>query len=321
MFYQGRNILVLQGGKIFGRSITGQLLDQGAAVRCTYEPGFEVDLRHKNLETVKCDLGDPVETEKIFKDIDIVFMTGNKSAGAKVIKENPSALFMDNILIQPRLMHQAVKAGVDRVGFISSSYIYPDTGKPNVEDEGFTGDPQEAIYGIGWCFRYLETLCRHFHMSGKTKFAVIRPAAYYGPYDNFDTETAFVIPSLITKAVKCEDTLEVWGDGKDVRCFTYVDDMMEGLLIAVEKYANAQGINVCCKEAHNVSEVLAFILEILKINPEVRFIANKPSTIPYKVSDPQKAAEVLNWRAKTGLKEGLSKTVDWYLKRRVAVNS
>ena len=314
MFYKGRNVLVFQGGKIFGRCLISKLLDQAAAVRTTFEPGCEVDLKHKNLEIVPCDLSRAEETEKVFKDIDIVFMTANRSAGAKVLTENPSSLFLNNIQIQPRLMHWAVKSKVQRVGFISSSCIYPDTPTPNVEEEGFLGSPQEAIYGIGWCFRYLETLCRHFQMTSSTKFAMMRPAAYYGPYDNFDPESAFVIPSLILKCLKRTPVLEVWGNGKDIRCFTYVDDLMEGFMSVVENYAVAQGINICTHEPANVMQVLSCLFEILDYHPEIRFMSDKPSTVSYKVSDPGKAAKLLDWRAKVSLKEGLKRTVEWYTK-------
>ncbi len=320
MFYQGKNVLVLQGEKMFGRCLTAKLLEQGAAVRVTVEPHHNMDLAHNRLEVVKCDLSDSNEAERIFKDIDIVFMTANKSAGVKVIKENPHVLFMENIQMQPVLMQCAVKAGVQRVGFISSSYIYPDTENPNVEGEGFSGDPPEINYGIGWCFRYLETLCKHFHMTTKTRFAVIRPTAYYGPYDNFDPEQSFVIPALILKAAGRMNPYEVWGNGGDVRCFTYVDDLMEGFMLAVEKYAEAEGINICCEEASTVKQVVSLILEILDFRPEIRFSTDKPSAIPYKVSNPGQAKRLLGWQARVSLKQGLKQTIDWYLKRHAALS-
>ena len=316
MFYQGKNVLVFQGGKLFGRSLTAKLLDQGAFVRATVEPGQEINLTHKNLEIVPFDLARIEQREALFKDMEIVFMTANKSAGAKVIKEEPHRLFMDNIRIQPRLMQSAVKAGAARVGFISSSYIYPDTGSPNVEREGFADDPPKINYGIGWCFRYLETLCKHFQMTSKTRFAVIRPAAYYGPYDNFDPDEAFVIPALILKAVRRMNPYEVWGDGGDRRCFTYVDDLMEGFLLAVEKHAQADGVNLCAEESATVREVVALILEIMDFRPEIRFSTDKPSAIAYKVSDPGRAKGLLGWKARVSLREGLKRTIDWYLKER-----
>ncbi len=316
MFYQGKNVLVLQGGKMFGHCLTRKLLDQGAFVRATTEPPFEVDLQHKNLEVISSSLENPEEVGRIFKDIDIAFMTANKSAGAKVIKESPHVLFMDNIQLQPRLMQAAVKAGVERVGFMSSSYIYPDTGQPNVETEGFVTNPPKMNYGIGWCYRYLETLCRHFQMTTRTRFGIVRPAAYYGPYDNFDPETAFVIPALIMKAVNRMNPYEVWGNGEDVRCFTYVDDLMEGLLMTVEKYPEAAGINICTKEASTVKQVVSLILENLNFQAQIKFSTDKPSAIPYKVSNPSKAEQILGWRARVGLKEGLQKTMDWYLAKK-----
>src|SRR3989338_3358447 len=264
MFYKEKKVLVLQGHKMFGQCLIRKLLNQGAWVRASSEEPRKIQIEDKRLEVAECDLANPQSAEPLFKDIDIVFMTANKSAGAKVITEDPDSLLMYNISVQPRLLHMAVKANVQRVGFISSSYIYPDTGSPNVEEEGFTGDPWiPTNYGIGLTYRYLETLCKHFHMTTKTKFALIRPTAYYGPYDNFNPEEGHVIPSLIIKAVNRMNPYEVWGNGRDVRCFTYVEDLMGGFMQAVEKYPEADALNICPGKSHTIKDVVGAILKAL----------------------------------------------------------
>lgn len=319
MFYRGKNILVLEGARMFGRTLLTKLLEQGAHVRTTIDPSREMDIQHKNLEIINWDPIQPENSEALFQDIQIAFLTSNKTAGAKVIKEAPHRLFLDNIRLQPKLMALAVKQGVERVGFMSSSYIYPDTGKANVEAEGFLGNPPPVSYGIGWCYRYLETLCKHFQMTSKTQFAIVRPAAYYGPYDNFNLEEAFVIPSLILKALNKMNPFEVWGNGEDVRCFTYVDDLMDGLLLAVEKHAIAEGINVCPEETHTVKQIVAMICEILDFKPQIRFSTDKPSVAPYKVSSPAMAKKILGWESRIQIREGLKRTIDWYINKRTGV--
>ncbi len=300
---------------MFGRSLISKLLDQGAYVRTTVDSSRKMDLTHKNLNVIDWDPAVAENSAALFNDIEIAFLTSNKTAGAKVIKEEPHRLFMDNIRLQPKLMALAVKHNVQRVGFVSSSYIYPDTGKANHEEEGFSGNPPDVNYGIGWCYRYLETLCKHFQMTSKIRFGIVRPAAYYGPYDNFNPEEAFVIPALILKAVNRMNPFEVWGNGEDVRCFTYVDDLMDGLMLTVEKHAEADGINICTAEAHTVKQVVAGILEILELKSEIRFSTGKPSVAPYKVSDPSRAKKLLGWEARVGLKEGLKRTIDWYVNK------
>ena len=167
-------------------------------------------------------------------------------------------------------------------------------------------------YGLGWLKRYLETLCKHFHMTSKTKYTIVRPTAIYGPHDKFDLERSHVIPALIIKAVQRMDPFEVWGNGEDIRSFTYVDDFVEGLMLALEKHAIAEPLNICIREASSVKDVVRILLDCLDFGPKVVFNTNKPSVIPYKVSDPSLAKELLHWEAKIGLREGLMRTVEWY---------
>lgn len=313
MFYKGKNVLVAGGAGMSGQSLIGKLLEQGAHVRATQYKFRKITLAHKNLEVLQCDLLNDSEARSVFKDMDIVFLAAAEVGGAKVIREDPSRLIMYNLDLHAKLIHLAAKVGVQKCAFISSSYVYPDTGKPNVESEGFQGNPWIPVnYGLGWVKRYLETLCKHFHLVSKTDYAIVRPTAIYGPHDKFDLEQSHVIPALIVKAVDRMDPYEVWGNGEDVRCFTYVDDLVDGLMLTVEKYAVAEALNICTREAHRVKDVVQIILDHLKFQPRVVFNSDKPSVIPYKVSDPARAREVIKWEAKIGLDEGLKRTLDWY---------
>ena len=313
MFYEGKNVLVLGGAGLTGQSLIPKLLEQGATVRATQYQRNRLSLSHKNLEVVVCDLRDPERAAAVFKEMDIVFICAGIVRGAKGLEEEPSDILMYNLNLQSKLIHWASKAKVERCSFISSSYIYPDMGKPNVEEEGFQGDPWKPTnYGLGWVNRYLETLCRHFHTVSSTDYAIIRPTVFYGPYDHFDLEEGHVIPASIVKAVNRMDPYEVWGNGQEVRCFTYVDDFVEGLMRAVEHYAVAEPINICTKEASTVEAMLRMVLDHLDFHPKLVFLSDRPSAIPYKVSNPAKARQLLRWEAKVRLEEGLQRTIDWY---------
>ncbi len=314
MFYKGKNVLVAGGAGLLGQCLIPKLLDQGAYVRATEYKTRRIGLSHKRLEIISCDLMNPEQSRAAFKGMDIVFLTAAKIRGAKGIKEDASSLILYNLNLHARLIALAASAGVERCAFISSSYAYPDTGRPNVENEAFVGDPYiPTNYGIGWLMRYLETLCKHFHRTTKTRYVIIRPTAYYGPHDNFNLGECHVIPAFIVKAVLRMNPFEVWGNGEEVRSFTYIEDLAEGLMLAVEKYAEAEGINICTKESCRVKDVLAAVLDLLDFHPEIRFDSTKPTMIPYRVSDPGKAKEILGWQAKIGSQEGLQRTIDWYL--------
>lgn len=312
-FYRGKNVLVAGGAGLVGQSLVRKLLEEGASVRATQYRSRKITFGHKNLQVVSCDLRNDDEAREVFKDMEIVFLTAGAVGGAKQIKEDPSSLIMANLELRSRQIHLAARSGVERCGFISSSYVYPHTGKPNVESEGFEGDPWIPVnYGLGWVERYLETLCKHFHMVSKTKYAVIRPTALYGPHDRFELENSHVIPALIMKAVNRQDPFEVWGNGEEVRSFTYVDDLAEGLLLTTEKYAAAEALNICTREPHTVKEVIRILFGSLEFHPQVLFSTTKPSLIPYKVSDPSRAKELIRWEAKVSLEEGLKRTLGWY---------
>ena len=322
MFYKGKNVLVAGGAGMIGQSLVRKLLDEGAYVRATQYRSRKITLTHKNLEVVSCDLRNDDEARPLFKDMEIVFLAAAEVAGAKIIKEDPSRIIMSDLELHARLIHLAAKTGAAKCAFISSSYVYPHTGRPNKEEEGFQGDPWKPTnYGLGWMRRYLETLCKHFQMTSRTGYAVIRPTAIYGPYDKFNLEESHVIPALILKAVNRMNPFEVWGNGEDVRSFTYSDDVAEGLMLVVEKYAVAEAINICTKETHTVKEVVKILFNYLEFHPQVLFSTDKPSLIPYKVSDSSRARELLGWEARVGLEEGLKRTVDWYLEYRESSRS
>ncbi len=310
--FQGKNVVIAGGAGMMGHSLIRKLLDQGAHVRATQYKTRKITITHRNLEIVTCNLLNDEEASAIFRDMDIVFLAAAKVRGAKAMRDDPSGLILYNLNLHTKLLHLASVAKVEKCSLVSSSYVYPHTGKPNVEEEGFQGDPPAVGFGLGWVCRYLETLCKHLQMTGQTKFAIIRPTAYYGPHDLFDAEESHVIPALIAKAVRRMDPFEVWGNGEDVRCFTYIEDVTDGLLQVVEKYAVAEGINICTAQSHTVRDVLPILFRHLGFQPRVVFDPSKPSMMPYKVSNPAKAKKILGWEAKVSLEEGLKKTMDWH---------
>ena len=316
-FYINKNVFVAGGAGLFGQSVTKQLLEHGARVVSTQYKKRKITIQHQNLTLVDLDLRDLIKVSKIMEDMDILFLCGARVGGAKTILNDAVDLVSYNLALHFDLMVLAHKLRLDRVGFVSSSYIYPDTGKPNIESEGFIGDPWKPVnYGLGWYKRYLETVCKFLHTSGTTRYAIIRPCSIYGPYDNFDFDTCHAIPALVRKTAERMDPFEVWGGGQDIRCHTYVDDVANGFLEVVDKYAVAEPLNVCTTEETTIEDVVQVLHELENFHPPVIFNTNKPSVIPYKVSSPRLVKELIGWSAKVSLKDGLKKTLDWYKKNK-----
>lgn len=312
-YFRGKKVFVAGGAGMVGQAVVRMLLENGARVRATQYRTRKFAISHPDLEVVSCDLADESAARPLFDGVDVAFLLAGVVAGAAGIKNRASALIMSNLRVRSTLIALAAEAEIPRVGVLSSSYVYPASSRPDKEDEGFVGDPPPPHnFGLGWVERYLETLCRHFQYSGKTRFSIARPTAIYGPNDRFDPEHSHVIPALIRRAVAREDPFEVWGTGNDVRSFTYVDDVADGLMRMVARDEDYGVLNICVRESNTVRDVVGFLQEILDFHPRVVFLSDKPSMAPYKVSDPSRAKEVLGWEARIGLREGIERTVDWY---------
>lgn len=312
-FYKNKTVFVAGGAGLIGQSSINQLLEKGAFVIATQYKKRKITKTHPNLTVVDLDLSDETGVKSFLKDSDILLLCGAKVGGAKSIINKSVESVVYNLPLHFNLMRWAVECNVDRVGFISSSYVYPDTGKPNIEPEGFIGDPWKPLnYGLGWMKRYLETVCKFFHMNSKTRFAIIRPTSIYGPHDNFDFETCHAIPALVRRFSERISPMEVWGNGKDIRCHTYVDDVANGFLEVVDKYAVGEALNICNEEESTITKVVETLSEIENFYPGVKYHLDKPSVIPYKSSSSKLAKELIGWKAKVSLKDGLKKTLDWY---------
>jgi GDP-L-fucose synthase len=309
---------VAGGAGLVGSSLIKQLLDAGAYVVATEYQNRKIKTIHDNLSVLQMDLNDIQHVKSILKNgIDYMFLAAAKVGGAKSILNSPIELVSHNLPLHYNLLKTAFDTKIDKVAFISSSYIYPDTGRPNVESEGFIGNPQiPTNYGLGWVKRYLETVCKFFSLHGKTKFLVARPTSIIGPNDSFDLESCHAVPALIRKVVEKQNPLNIWGDGSQIRCHTYVDDFVEGLMLLVEKRSEFGAFNICTSEESSITDVVNLLLKIENFNPDVIYQKDKPTVCQYKASDPSLAFRELGWKAKTSLEEGLRKTVAWYKENR-----
>ena len=306
MYYKDRNILVAGGAGLVGQSLVRMLLGQGAFVRATQFKARRINFRHRNLEIVTCDLDNADDARATFKDMDSVFLAAAMVGGAKRNVDSASDLIMYNLHLSSKLIALAAKMKLDRCAFISSSFVYPNKLHPNIESEGFHGDP--PVYGLGWVKRYLETLCNHFHMTSDTSYAIVRPTTYYGANDNFNIDECHAVPALLAKALARMDPFEIWGTGHEVRSFTYVDDLAEGLMLTLERYAAADPINICTAETHTINEAVRIILDCAGYDPKIVYRVDAPTSLSSVISDTSKAKDLLNWEATTTFKEGIKKT-------------
>ena len=161
--------------------------------------------------------------------------------------------------------------------------------------------------------RYCEEVCMYCHDITSTKFALVRTTALYGPFDIFDPEKCHAIPALVVKAHQKNDPFEIWGDGSQVRDFVFIRDMIDGLLLTIEKHAEADPINIASGTASTINDVVRHIVnQYPGYSPKIVHDTSKPIMIPVRLVDVSKAKSVLGWSGQTTLEEGIAETVKWF---------
>lgn len=315
--FKGKNVLVIGGAGFVGVNLINRLLSLGANVRATVHRKGPVILDER-IEYVKCDLTNMEDCKKIVSDMEYVFMCAANTSGAAVIAATPLVHVTPNIIMNSQILEAAYFAKVKKFMWLSSNAAYPLTGnRPVKEEEMFNGDPYDTYFGVGWMKRYTEVLCRMYSEKLKNPMTtvVLRPSNIYGPYDDFDFATSHVMAATIRKVIERQNPIKVWGTGDDIRDLIYIDDFIDALLLATDKIETYDPINIGYGKGYSIKEILQICLEVDGFTDAVvEYDTTKPSMIPVRLIDTEKAERVLGFKARTDLREGIKKTMEWYKK-------
>lgn len=315
--FSGAKVLVAGGTGFVGVNLINRLLTLGANVRATIHRKEPVVLDER-IEYIKCDLTRMEDCRKVVSDMDYVFLCAANTSGAAVIASTPLVHVTPNIVMNSQMLEAAYFAKVKKFVWLSSNAAYPPSGdRPVKEEELLDGDPYETYFGVAWMKRYTEILCRLYSEKLKNPMAtvVVRPSNIYGPYDDFEFETSHVMAALIRRVAERHEPIEVWGTGDDIRDWIYIDDFIDALILATEKIESYNPINIGLGKGYSIKEALQMILEVDGYtDAKVKFDPAKPSMIPIRLIDTTKAETFLGFKAKTGLREGIRKTIEWYRK-------
>lgn len=315
--FKNSKVLVVGGAGFVGANLINRLLELGAEITATLHKKSAV-VEDNRIKYLKCDLTNAKDCEEVVGGVEYVFMCAANTSGAAVMETRPLVHVTPNVIMNTLMLDAAYKAGVKKFLFISSNTVYPPTDYPVKEDEMFKGDLFEKYFCVGWMKRFTEILCQMYatKIQNPMKTVVVRPANIYGPYDDFDWETSHVIPALIRKVVERHQPIEVWGDGNDVKDIIFIDDFIEGMLLAMEHIDTYDPINIATGRPCSIKQALDVILDVDNYrDAEISFNTSKPSMIPKRLIDISKARELLGFEAKTSLKEAIMKTVNWYRER------
>ena len=311
--FKNANVLVAGGTGFVGVNLIKRLLDLEANVTATLHCKEPV-LKDKRIRYLRGDLRHQEDCATAVNGADYVFMCAANTSGAAVMAKTPLAHLTPNVLMNISMLDAAYQAGVKKFLFISSNTVYPLTDYPGKESD-VTNEFYEKYFIVAWMKRFTEIVCEMYatKIAKPMKVCVVRPANIYGEFDDFEWETSHVIPALVRKVVERHDPLEVWGDGNDLKEFIYVQDFIDGMLLAMEKQEGFDPINIAVGKPCTVREVLASLLKIDGYeSAKVVYNASKPSMIPKRLIDVSKAQTELRFQANTSMDEGLARTVAWY---------
>ncbi len=311
--FKNKNVLIAGGAGFIGSHLILRLLKLGANVSATLHNKGAV-IKDERINYLNCDLRKSDDCLRVTKNIDYVFMCAANTSGAAVMTKTPLAHLTPNVLMNISMLDASYQNSVKKFLFISSNTVYPLTDFPVKEDD-VTNDFYEKYFIVAWMKRFSEIVCQMYSekISKPMDVCVIRPANVYGEFEDFNWETSHVIPALIRKVVERMNPLEVWGDGNDLKEFIYIDDFIDGTLLAMEKLSGYDPINIATSKPCTVKEIINLLIKIDSYdNANIVFDTTKPTMIPKRLIDNQKAINKLGFTPKVSLEEGLRRTLKWY---------
>jgi GDP-L-fucose synthase len=252
---------------------------------------------------------------------DVVFLAAAKVGGIWANNEFPAEFLYENLAIETNVIHASYLAGVKKLVFLGSSCIYPRLApQPMREDALMTGplEPTNQWYAIAKIAGLM--MCQAYRRQYGCDYISAMPTNLFGPEDNYDPKASHVVGGLIAKAhqatVSGAPTMELWGTGKPLREFLFVDDLADALVFLLKNYSGEQHVNVGSGVEHSIRELAEVIAKVAGFKGDFVFDSTKPDGMPRKLMD-STLIHALGWRAKTPLEEGLKSAYAWYLKNKV----
>lgn len=308
----GKRVCVAGSTGFLGSWIARELLNEGAAVRGVSLSGR--DREPLEIESVAADLRDFEQASEVVRGQEALVIAAAVTSGAQVMAQDPLAHLLDNVLINGALLRAATLQEVKRVVFISSSTVYP-VGDWAMSEEDFTGDYFASYEVVASMKRFAEESCRHISLHSETETIVVRPGNAYGPWDHFDSENSHVIPALVSRIARATSTLQVWGDGEDIKNFIYAGDLAQGIVQALQFGKPGEIYNLGGPKEVSIREIVNVLLDCAgKPDLQVEYDPSKPSMIPMRRINSTKAATDLGFVPTTSPEDGLRETYDWYMK-------
>ncbi len=309
-FWKGKRVVVTGGAGFLGKAVVSLLRGRGCE-NIFIPRKAQYDLRREE------------NIVRMFKDADpeIVIHLAANVGGIGANRAKPATFFYDNIMMGTQLMEISRIHGVEKFIGIGTICAYPKfTEVPFKEDDLWLGYPEETNAAYGLAKKMLLVQSQVYHEQYGFNSIYLLPVNLYGPNDNFMPEfSSHVIPAVIKKCsdaiIQGNDSITVWGTGKATREFIYVDDAARGIVMASELYNKSDPVNIGAGFEISIRDLVQLIVEMTGFNGRVIWDTSKPDGQPRRMLDTRRAREEFGFSAEISLREGLSRTIQWYKER------
>ncbi|MBZ5696700.1 MAG: SDR family NAD(P)-dependent oxidoreductase [Acidobacteriia bacterium] len=313
-----KKVLVTGGASFIGSHLVDALVERGARVHVVDDlssgrlSNIESHLKSGRVTFMEADLREPGVTRAAMKGIQVAFHIAADHGGRGYVdlhQAGPASnLFLDGLVFW-----EALKAGVEKVVYASSGCVYPNYMQTDVKKEIYLREedvkpPHDADNMYGWAKLMAELTLQAYHREHKLGAASLRYFTVYGPRG---VENHAVI-AMIARAFIGQNPFDVWGDGQQIRNWTYVDDIVSGTILAAEKINDGTAVNLGTMERVRVIDAARMVLEYSGHKAEIRLRPDMPTGPANRVADNKLARQLLGWEPKTAFRDGLRKTMDWY---------
>ncbi len=315
---KNNKILVTGGASFIGSHMVDALVARGMDVRVVDDlstgsiENIQGHIDDSRIECIHADLREPGVAKNAVKGIQVVFHLAADHGGRGYIDLHQAApatnFFMDGLVFW-----EAQRAGVEKIIFASSGCVYPNAlqADPNETvylSEGLIKPPYEADNLYGWAKLMaeltLDAYCRELGM----KAVSCRYFTAYGPR----CLESHAVMAMIGRAFIKQDPFEVWGNGEQIRNWTYIDDIVEGTIRAAETIDDGSAVNIGTMERVRVVDAARLILQYTGCQSEISFLTDMPTGPLNRVADNTMAKRRMNWEPQVNFEDGLRRTIDWY---------
>jgi len=312
--FKDQKVLVTGGSGMIGRELVSLLLEKGANV-------YVADLKQPEglkdkVTFVKVDLREYSSCLQICEGMDYVFNLVGIKCSPRVCIEEPAKIMGPMMQFNTNMLEAAMHHNVRWYLYTSTVGVYQPA-EVLKEDDVWSTQPSKNDWFGGWAKRMGELQCQAYQKQyGEGRCSIVRPANVYGSHDNFDLDSAMVVPSLIRKAFS-NDFLEVWGDGSSIRDFIHARDVARGMIFAVENKIT-EPLNLGSGDEISIKRIAEAVAR--EANVEIRWDISKPTGDHRRVFDMERAKSY-GFEPLISIEAGVKETIQWYLENKTMADS